>query len=502
MNQDVKMDSTKPPTQSPLWAALVDLDTYLYEREELEKASTNPTETDIVAEEMKKCKITNYDNENTDNYNSQKTINENQVIFTDRAWNELSNFEYMPIRFKNLVTSELAFATSDEGDRSQHPFFKLFEIASDAKEVVEDRFQAVRYMAHIPHQKQIVTTIEACCNIVFDDSIDIYKRYHFFSTNQKYFKLPSWLVHVVHKEFFFNGIELKYPFDILSLSARYVLGKYPSDSLERQDCLEWLLDIIDDLNEHQRVRAEAADVLVCCGDWDEQEFGKKVLDELGGKGESIYENTENVHHISNDSVRDVIRALRSKFNINDFQVEMAQSMIEEFIQSPEEKELTLKFFYRVMTDPTKIDRLNLVEILGLVHSQIMSMDESIQFQLRQRLYEEAKDAADTCTTGYVNRILNVLSGFVEGRSLELRLSPKDELRSAIFARLNKELRELTPYQQEQVLDSISSENKTAVEEFLLFFGPEDDLWEEYNNILSKAEFDVILNECYKQYQGL
>ena len=99
-------------------------------------------------------------------------------------------------------------------------------------------------------------------------------------------------------------------------------------------------------------------------------------------------------------------------------------------------------------------------------------------------------------------ILNVLSGFVEGRSLELRLSPKDELRSAIFARLNKELRELSPYQQEQVLDSISGSNKTAVEEFLTFFGPEDDLWEEYNNILSKPEFDNILNDCYNQYQGL
>ena len=474
-----------------------DIENYLYE-----KASSEVQDTEIVSQEMKNCKITNYDNETGDNYNTEKTMNENQVIFTDRAWNELSNFEYMPIRFKNLVTSELAFATSDEGDRSQHPFFKLFEIASDSNEVIEDRFQAVRYMAHIPHQKQIETTIEACCNIVFDDSIDIYKRFHFFSTNEKYFKLPSWLVHIMHKEFFFNGIELKYPFDVVCLSARYVLGKYPSDGVERQDCLEWLLDIIEDNNEHQRVRAEAADVLVCCGDWDEQEFGKKVLDDLGGKGESIYQNSENVHHISNDSVRDVIRALRTKFKFEDFQVEMAQSMIEEFIQSPEEKELTLKFFYRVMTDPTKIDRLNLVEILGLVHSQILAMSEDVQFQLRRRLYEEAIDAADTCTTGYVNRILNVLSGFVEGRSLELKLSPKDELRSAVFARLNKELRDLSPYQQEQVLDSISGSNKIAVEEFLVFFGPEDDLWEEYNNILSHEEFKLIINECYNQYQGL
>lgn len=454
--------------------------------------------------EMKDCEIKSFEEDTKSEYNTNKNINENQVLFTDKLWNEFSNFQYMPIRFKGLITSDLAFATPDGVDRSTHPFFKLFDIAANKDETIEDRFQAIRYMAYIPHQKQVEKSIEAAKIVIFDEGIDIYKRFHFYSTNESYFKLPDWLVHELHKSFFQTGVKLNYPFDLLSLASRYVLGKYTNDTVERQDCLEWLLDVIEDVDEMKAIRAEACDVLVCCGDWDEQEYGKRMLEELGGKDETVYNNSENVHAIDTNSVRAMVRELRSKYytQLKEFQVEDAQRMIEEYVRDNSDKEKLSQFFYRVMTDPTKVDRLNLVEILGLVCKCIETQHEKFQKEIKKRLFEEAIDSAETCTTGYVTRILNVLSGYVEGREMVLRLSPKDELRSAVFARLNASLRDLCPILQEQVLESMTSENKFAVEDFITFYGPDYELWKEYETILQKEEFDLIIESCYNEYKGL
>jgi hypothetical protein len=98
-------------------------------------------------------------------------------------------------------------------------------------------------------------------------------------------------------------------------------------------------------------------------------------------------------------------------------------------------------------------------------------------------------------------LVNVLQGFVQGREFSLRVAPKDEIRSVIFARLNAQLRNLPHSQREAVLESMIEEDKSAVNEFLFWFDLRDDLWEEYKELLSREEFDEIAKRTYDEYAG-
>jgi hypothetical protein len=113
----------------------------------------------------------------------------------------LGNFEYMPSTFLDLSTKEFGMMTQThdaQGNKletvSIHPFLKLKQIAMKETEdkdkaSIEDRMQSVRYMCFIPYRDGAVHCREATEAIVFDSTIDIYKRYHFFSNNEKYLKL-------------------------------------------------------------------------------------------------------------------------------------------------------------------------------------------------------------------------------------------------------------------------------------------------------------------------
>lgn len=424
------------------------------------------------------------------------------VSFGDKAFHEIGTFEYMPQKFHGIDTRSLGFASPDDC-KDQHPFFKLKEVAATHQISQEDRMQAVRFMCYIPYRDAIVHCLEACKAIVFDESIDIYARYSFFSNNEKHFKLSDEIVHLMHPVFWARGVENGWPFDLCILSARYIMGNYHAVDEIRQNVLDWLLDIADDANETGRCRAEAADVMITCGEWDEVEWAQNLIKTLGG-GTTLWNNSENVHdeEIGN-SVRGVIRALRSKWakdDIKDITVEDSYKLICGHIKSSEDEEKLRSFLFRIMTDSTKFETLTMVQILALVYKTIITHPS--KEELSQRLFEEALESVDTCTTGFVTRLVNVLQGFVEGREFSLRISPKDELRSVVFARLNAELRNLPVHQRDAVLESMTNEeDKSAIDEFLFFFDLSDILWDEYKELMNRDDFDALMKQTYAEYAG-
>ena len=180
-------------------------------------------------------------------------------------------------------------------------------------------------------------------------------------------------------------------------------------------------------------------------------------------------------------------------------VEDSYKLVAGYITSHEDEEKLRAFLYRVMTDPTKWETLKMIDILALINKTIVSHES--REEMSRRLFEEMIEASGTCTTGYVTRLVNVLQGFVQGREFSLRVAPKDEIRSVIFARLNAQLRNLPHSQREAVLESMIEEDKSAVNEFLFWFDLRDDLWEEYKELLPRAEFDEIAKRTYDEYAG-
>jgi hypothetical protein len=222
-------------------------------------------------------------------------------------------------------------------------------------------------------------------------------------------------------------------------------------------------------------------------------------------------NEQNVHNEKlNESVQKIIRSLRKEFyNIKQIQteeytLETIQNAINNII-SPNDndtREKVKSFFFRIMTDPSKYERLNLADILLLVYHKIQTFDNDTKQICIQRLLEESVESINTCSTGYLSRIINVLSGFVEGEEFSMRIDPKDELRSAVFARVHAKIRSLPDQLRNDILESVSGDDKSMFDEFIEYYSPEEELWNEYKEIMKEEDFKTIYNKCIEEYKAI
>ncbi len=441
-----------------------------------------------------------------------------ETISNDYITN-LSSIEYLPKYFLGIDTSEFGKSSHNVTDDTgqvinvvESPYFKLKEKALDESLDMEDRMQCIRYMSRIPYINTVEHCIEATKSIISCEKYDIYKRFHFFANNDKLFKMDDHIVFAIHAYFFTYSVENKHPLELILLSARYILSFYSYDSDERNEVLSYVLDIADDENETLYIRAECADILINCGEGIEVTFGLQIIEKLGGKDKSIYNNLQNVHNETiNDSVRKIIRALHKEISLKDttVTVETIQNTLEgprvlqkNNCNDAKMKEQIRNFLFRIMTDPSKYETLNLCDILILVFCKICKLDETSKQTCIERLKEEIIDCENTCSTGFLTRIINVLTGFVEGEELTFRMSPKDELRSVIFARINAAISLLPESQRNNVLECLMTEDKSMFDGFMDIYSPEEELEKEYEGLLSKEQFKEIFDLTIKQYKGL
>ncbi len=445
------------------------------------------------------------------NKNEQKN---NTLLVSDGYVSELSSFDYLPKSFLGINTTH--FGSSDERLFKVHPFLQLKEKVFDTSIPIEDRMQAIRYMSKIPYKNHVEYCVNCIQFIILDETIDPYKRFFFYANNDKYQKLDDHIVYAVHPIFFYYSKQNNYPLELTLLAARYIYANYSYESDERNDVLEFIIDIADDKDETIYARAECADMLYSIGEGDEVFFGRKILDELGNISKenifnTIYLNEQNVHNEKlNESVQKIIRSLRKEFyNIKQIQteeytLETIQNAINNIISPTDNdtREKVKSFFFRIMTDPSKYERLNLADILLLVYHKIQTFDNDTKQICIQRLLEESVESINTCSTGYLSRIINVLSGFVEGEEFSMRIDPKDELRSAVFARVHAKIRSLPDQLRNDILESVSGDDKSMFDEFIEYYSPEEELWNEYKEIMKEEDFKTIYNKCIEEYKAI
>ena len=442
-------------------------------------------------------------------------INRESLLTDDKELvYQCSNFQYMPVHFRGLLTKDMGMVAAGTKPEDT-PFFKLKAIAESEDELPEDRMQALRYMCFIPYKDQLLHLISSCDSILKDTRINIYKRYHFFSNNQAYLKLNDHLVFHTFYSFWKYLNEIEGPLELRNLCARYVIGQYPRDDSRRQNVLDWIIDWLEgDLD--VRSKADLADVLKSCGDWDEASYGSDKLKELGGSSVFV-ENAENVHTESlTDSAIAIIRTLQAKRDqLQSYTIIDVQNMLLNEVNrlnknplpselNPRRSELVSRldavqhFIYRSTSDPTLYAGLSLGTIICLIYSYCCGLSETVQATCWQRWLEEVEDAHNTCSTGYLLRCCNVLQGLVDDRDLQLRLSPEDELRNILFGRMNESMSNLGPLHMDEFLASISGDGVFA-SEMVELYDAREDVWDDYKAILSRDEFDTIVDRVYKSY---
>lgn len=190
-----------------------------------------------------------------------------------------------------------------------------------------------------------------------------------------------------------------------------------------------------------RVRADAADVLYRISDRLRDEAGRIIT--LIGQEENeldrtVYSNAENVH-LMNDSM---ITYLEKNFSSVPQKFTKIDDVVRDIEVRCEKSGLNLakrlkirKSMDRILLDTSKFTkhRITLSTVLIVIYNKIYTFKH--KSQLLARLLEEFIDMSETCASGHIKRLINVMVGFDEELVGIMNLS--DQLEANIKTRINK-----------------------------------------------------------------
>ena len=422
---------------------------------------------------------------------------------------DMSSFKYVPDTFMEIETKQF-------GESVNNPFLKLYESVISDKYEFEDRCQGVRYMQRINYTGGMKYCIQATLSILKDEKYPFDKRYYFFSNNDAYVKLDYEIVNACHKYVYENFDEFNAPLLYKLLSAQFILAHFVETEYNRTKLQDFLLSVAQDREQTINYRAECADILYNYGVENVYvQSATNVIRELGelytqNKKSTIYTNSQNVHDETiNKNIINILRKLIQKVKITDKRnsgeiLEIIRNKYSHLEQNRMDK--IMSSLERIMIDNAKYEMLNLSDILLLVWEYIQSQEyigdninqhqTKTKDELEIRLLQELEDMDQTCSTGHLSRILNVLSGYFTDNVVQITL--KDQLRSNIFARYTKLIKMLPENQQEKINEELMSNDtsqKDTIKMFLMDFNVEEVLYKEF-----VLETNMDVSEFYETYE--
>ena len=409
---------------------------------------------------------------------------------------DISSFKYLPETFMEIETNTF-------GNSINNPFLKLYENILSDKYDFEDRCQGVRYMQRIHYTGGMKYCVTVALSILKDDKYPFNKRYYFFSNNDAYVKLDYEIVNECHKYVYQNFEQLNAPLLYKLLSAQFILAHFVPTEYDRIELEDFLLSIAQDKDQTINYRAECADILYNYGVEKEYvESATRIIKELGelytqNKSSTIYTNIQNVHDTTinktiMNTLRELIQTVKLGKRHSGEVLEVIRNKYSHLDESRMDK--IMSSIERIMIDTAKYEMLNMSDILVLVWEYICQSDQ--QDELEKRLLQELEEMDQTCSTGHLSRILNVLSGYFSENVVQITL--KDQLRSNIFARYTKLIKMLPEETQDKInIELTSSEptEKDNIKTFLMDFNIEEVLYKEFVN---QTNMDV--SEFYETYE--
>ncbi len=238
-----------------------------------------------------------------------------------------------------------------------------------------------------------------------------------------------------------------------------------------QSCIDKCLDIANDEKLLVNTRADAADVLIhnvpldingrtsanvettiAAGGCDNckyrEEIKKKAIDiitrlgKIKSENKSIYGNSQNVHTAEIEkSVSDYILKVLGPITLKENAWNDMNKKIQE--KKFQDKEKILSSLFRIDIDKTiypggQTLKTILTKIWHLVETviekeKIVKGQEEKKHVLISRVFEELSEADGTCSSGFVTRIVNIMSCY----GFQLDIGFKNQIKANVIARLNK-----------------------------------------------------------------
>lgn len=275
---------------------------------------------------------------------------------------------------------------------------------------------------------------------------------------------------------------------------------------------EFLLHIasLPDINED--IRADACDILLAYGTPENVENARMILFVLGG-GErarhNIFKNSQNVHNQAvEESVEKMIEFISTFMprTVSPYTFEKAKDELTELIKlEPDDDKRTIleNAMIRITIDRAIYGRFNLslANIIAKMWTYIQ--DSSYREELQKRLLEELIDSNNKCSSGYVSRILNSLSGFGD---ISLQISFEDQIISVLETRLNNEI--MIDENSDIILDEMILPVRFFEKRgtFLKFFRTHisrirEEMYDEFKDFVNTYDYDMYFRKAIMHYEG-
>lgn len=274
---------------------------------------------------------------------------------------------------------------------------------------------------------------------------------------------------------------------------------------------EGLIAIAKDKNEPLSSRLEACDILSLKGSPDTIRKVKDILAQIL-PDEMIYNNDENVHLSSIDA--SVHSSLITILNKN------------KCLKPPKDlyQHLSTHFETRLTNQPDMLTKIQVVlnrifnfnflkfTKLKLTLKEILEqiwliIDVSIyKEELMIRLEQELLDMYDTCSQGFVTRLINVLSGF--GDELGIRISYEDQIYAIFATRVNDLVKDAPEAVREVLLEEMlvpTNEPERRVT-LMRYLRPHlsqiwNGIFESFGDVLSAIDLDLYCRKVTMRYEG-
>ena len=338
------------------------------------------------------------------------------------------------------------------------------------------------------NEEYYINSCQYFLKIINDDKIDCDYRYKaILSLENKKDKIPK-INYYLSNSLINYILNEKNLIMYRILSGQYLLIKHMGDDNNIVENI--LLEFAENEDNEYNLRADAADVLLSLGRSDEMKIkGRDIIMKLGGNGKTIFENKQNVH--VKEIEKSVINILETLCYIpimkNDDDEFINFDYVEEKIMTLNKDDEIIISLNRIKMDRNLYSSLSITLSIFLIKlwSYIHNNENEYKYEMENRLLQELGDMAGTCSSGFISRLVNTISGFGD---LSIHISFEDQIISNFNGRLNAYVRDIKND------DSPFRNNDKLYNEIKKLYLKKNIITNEKNNIIVEYFYDLVLEE--------
>jgi hypothetical protein len=453
------------------------------------------------------------------------------------------------------IKKESNDSIKNRNEKRQNIAFKLLNIV--CSQLISDNELATPYKVEVISMLMKVSKYKEKSSMYFkqvinNDNIDCDYRYKLILSlerknieNVKYHLSQSLLTFIENE----NNLTM-----YRILSGQYLLQSFDLENKVKENIYKIILKFAESEEMEYNLRADASDLLLSLGSEEMKIIGREMIMKLGGKGKTISDNKQNVH--VKEIEKSVLRILEIlcyvptlKINENQIDFEYVEEKIKQLIEKENDENKINISLNRIRMDRTLYSSLSMTISVFMVKLWSYIQTHENKNEIEKRLLQELEDMAGTCTSGYITRFVNTLSGFGE---LSISISFEDQIISNFNGRLNAYARNIKDdesifrtkklddvlniymkndeniklsldeikkstfyindaieYFYEIVLDEmrLSSSDYKNRSAFLLFFRTymskiREEMFAEFTEYISDFEFDLYFRKALSHYDGI